>query len=201
MGATSKDRFWKRVDQTPGHGPEGKCWLWTGSRTRDGYGRYCKNATSVPAARESWERKNGKLFPKGKLACHSCDNPPCVNPEHIFPGSALENTADAIAKGRFKAVLKPAARPHCKRGHDYDEGNTRWRGSRRVCRACEALRTTKKRRRKDGIQYRNVDMIAHKAEHLEYALRNIQDENVKAALAALMEEISRQKPTSRRKAT
>lgn len=83
--------------------PNTGCWLWAGKLDRDGYGHMhiCLDGkwTTTPAHRGMWQLRHGPM-PSGKLACHSCDTPSCVNPDHIWPGSPRENTHDCIAKGR-----------------------------------------------------------------------------------------------------
>ncbi len=93
-------RFWRQVDKTPGQGPNGKCWIWTGLRHRQGYGKlWDYQGRIILAHRFSWELHNGPI-PSGKLVCHDCDNPPCVNPEELFIGTHKSNMQDKIAKGR-----------------------------------------------------------------------------------------------------
>jgi HNH endonuclease len=92
-----EDRFWSKVDKSAG--PNG-CWLWTGSKTELGYGWIRRDGIAVKSSRVAWELANGKRIPEGMQACHRCDNPPCVNPEHIFVGSNEDNVADRIRKGR-----------------------------------------------------------------------------------------------------
>ena len=89
---TPEMRFWGRVDK---NGPNG-CWIWTGYRQRFGHGWLGKQGL---AHRYSWELLNGPL-PAGKCLLHRCDNPPCVNPEHLFLGDRAINNADKVAKGR-----------------------------------------------------------------------------------------------------
>ena len=75
------------------------CWNWTGRRSRYGYGQFGKDA--VGAHRVSWTELRGPI-PEGHFVCHSCDNPPCINPDHLFLGMPKDNTRDMIDKGRSK---------------------------------------------------------------------------------------------------
>lgn len=87
-------RFWRFIEKTDG------CWLWTGNHDTAGYGRFWFDAnTRVPAHRVSYEFHYGPI-PEGLFVCHHCDNPPCVNPAHLFLGTAQDNVSDMCAKGR-----------------------------------------------------------------------------------------------------
>lgn len=94
------DRFWQKVER---HGPD-ECWPWLGSR-RDqpgyDYGMVWVDGAIRSAPKVAWELANGQPFPLGMMACHHCDNPPCVNPSHVFPGSMHDNIADAVVKRRI----------------------------------------------------------------------------------------------------
>lgn len=100
-------RFWSHVDRTTT--PDG-CWLWTASTTREGYGQIGstgKNKKRLLAHRLSWELHNGPI-PDGLFILHNCpgaDNPACVNPAHLRPGTAQQNMDDMVAKGPSGRVV------------------------------------------------------------------------------------------------
>lgn len=75
------------------------CIDWVGATIKDGYGMMKVNGKSILAHRFSYEMSHGKI-PEGMLVCHSCDNPRCVNPEHLFLGSHQDNMDDMISKRR-----------------------------------------------------------------------------------------------------
>jgi ribosome-binding protein aMBF1 (putative translation factor) len=99
-----KARFWAKVDKTPGLGPNGECWEWRGFLHPNGYGQIIYRVTlgyqrPVNANRIAYLLTHGK-FPEG-FGCHSCDNPPCIRPDHIWDGTPKQNTRDAQRKGRM----------------------------------------------------------------------------------------------------
>lgn len=89
------DRFWSNVDV---RGPE-DCWPWIGSIGANGYGKIGIKGRFYTASRLAWFIANGEQ-PRG-CVCHTCDNPPCCNPAHLWVGTILQNMRDAQKKGRY----------------------------------------------------------------------------------------------------
>ncbi len=92
-------RFWAKVKISD------DCWIWTASKNNDGYGQFgLGNGNMRPAHRISWVLKNGSI-PNGMCVLHKCDNPPCVNPDHLFLGTIADNNHDRDSKGRHRPLL------------------------------------------------------------------------------------------------
>lgn len=114
------DRFWSKVDRNGSpqeHCPElGPCWIWTAARLPAGYGLFgipSRGAIKSPAImlkahRYAYELTRGPI-PDNLWVLHRCDNPPCVNPDHLFLGTATDNNRDTKGKGRWRtgSITKP----------------------------------------------------------------------------------------------
>lgn len=128
------DWFWERVDRS------GECWVWTGSRSPEGYGKIVRMSPDAPSVVLSGRaHRLSYLFEYGPIpadlsVCHRCDNPSCVRPSHLFLGTAKDNAVDMASKGRAASQLKT----HCPKGHAYDAANTYVAPGTgyRQCRAC-----------------------------------------------------------------
>jgi len=95
-----KKRFFDKVEI-----PEdtSKCWIWTGSIGGCRYGGFLFNGKVDLAHRVSWMIHNGKI-PDGMCVCHHCDNTKCVNPEHLFVGTQIDNIKDMCQKNRQRSL-------------------------------------------------------------------------------------------------
>lgn len=127
------ERFWPKVNKAPGQGPKGKCWLWNAS-LRGGYGSFSTTSGMKAAHRVAYELAKGPI-PTSLEVCHDCDTPACVNPEHLFLGTHLENMCDRDQKGRL--ISANALKTQCKRGHAFTPENTVQNGASRECRRCK----------------------------------------------------------------
>ncbi len=91
------------VDYSAGHEA---CWPWGGSRDKDGYGQArCRGLATRKAHVVVWVLA-GYSVPLGSILCHTCDNPPCCNPQHMFLGTHQTNADDKVAKGRWRCKQK-----------------------------------------------------------------------------------------------
>lgn len=131
-------RFWPKVVA----GPNG-CWIWTGSKTDEGYGRFNvggRNST-VGAHRWAWRQVHGEI-PDGLELDHLCRTPSCVRPDHLEPVTRQENC-------QRSAVIKT----HCPQGHPYtDENTVRRPEGWRHCRICRRDECRRRRRKKKELQ-------------------------------------------------
>lgn len=99
-------RFWAYVDRSDGN----RCWLWNGPKDDLGYGRIHFRTHKAKAHRVSYEMRHGPI-PNGMVVCHACDNPSCVNPNHLFVGTQADSMQDASRKGRLNPKSLQNLRP------------------------------------------------------------------------------------------
>lgn len=116
--------------------PNTGCWLWTKGTHKYGYG-FFKYAGDVTAHRAGYRLYRGPI-PEGMHVLHRCDVPQCVNPDHLFLGTQVDNNKDCAQKGRTQRYN--ASKTHCPQGHPYDQENTKVGPGRRSCRICMRVR-------------------------------------------------------------
>jgi hypothetical protein len=95
-----EERFWDKVKKTEG------CWFWLGAHDQRGYGQIWLDGRQRKATRVALMLVGRPLRP-GEMACHHCDTPSCVRPDHLFAGNMSDNLADCVAKGRHSSMTKP----------------------------------------------------------------------------------------------
>lgn len=142
------ERLWEKVNKNgpiPAHRPElGPCWIWEGSTSGKGYGRFWISPRLRPAHTVAYELVVGPI-PDGLEPDHLCRVRSCVNPAHVEPVTHRENTlrADRVAMGAFNT-----AKTQCPQGHPYDEENTLFdRFGFRKCRECARIWANERYRR------------------------------------------------------
>jgi len=91
------EALYERIKRRSKPGPSG-CWEWTGGKAK-GYGTISVGGHNRLAHRTIWEAAHGNI-PTGLWVLHKCDNPACINPDHLFLGTAKDNAIDCIRKGR-----------------------------------------------------------------------------------------------------
>lgn len=92
-------RFWSMVSR----GAPAECWVWQAAKFDNGYGAFNAGGRQWRAHRYVWTITHGRIQ-EGLLVLHRCDNPPCVNPSHLFLGTPLDNMRDKVSKGRQSRV-------------------------------------------------------------------------------------------------
>lgn len=158
----TQESFWNRVARRG----EEECWPWIGAHNKDGYGHLyvVSRKRNIGAHRLSWEIHHGPI-PPGLLVCHTCDNPNCVNPYHLFLGTQKENLADRDQKGRGINGPKNGRHTHPERtARGERNGSAKLTGDMvgRILREWKG-RTTSQRElaRQLGVHYDTVWRVVH----------------------------------------
>jgi hypothetical protein len=118
---------------------ESGCWEWTKGKVSYGYGVAWYKGQGCRAHRLSYQLYFGEI-PDGLCICHKCDNPTCINPEHLFLGTNKDNIRDRDAKGHNANDRKK----YCKFGHEFTIDNTYNYCGSRYCKMCHCLRSKKR---------------------------------------------------------
>jgi len=121
---------------------EDDCWPWLKGRNKKDYGRFAFRDTEFQATRIAYKLATG-TDPGPLFVCHSCDNPCCVNPKHLWLGTNTDNIRDCVSKHRMVNQNKTS----CPQGHPYDAQNTRMSKRGRDCKACDNARRRARYRR------------------------------------------------------
>ena len=100
ISSEAKIRFWEKVEKRPNG-----CWIWTSYVNKDGYGMLSYSGKTERSHRFVWMMEYGEI-PAGMCICHKCDNPACVNPDHLFLGTQRQNIVDMCSKERQRGSGK-----------------------------------------------------------------------------------------------
>jgi len=153
-------RFWGKVKVLG----EGECWEWQAGKIRRGYGSFEIDGKTKLAHRVAWSLAHEQEVPDGAFVCHKCDNPSCVNPDHLFLGDAKTNLEDCVAKGRTArgmrhgAYTHPERRPRGDRSGSRTKPESRPRGERNAQArlTAEQVREIRRRYAEGGVSHRQL---------------------------------------------
>lgn len=153
--AEVEERFWSHVNVSGSD----SCWPWTAWKNDRGRGYTTYKGKNISAPRMAWMIHNNKEIPTGMMACHSCDNPSCCNPGHIWIGTCADNLRDAALKHRMPSGDRHyhGKQDRCFRGHAFNTSNTdiKYNGER-ICKTCRNAVGRLNRLFKKGA-WKNVD--------------------------------------------
>ena len=135
--ARYESRFWERVRRLTLVSHTG-CWLWQGKKHPKGYAvMFLRGYGNMNAHRAVYIMRYRVKLTTEQFVCHSCDTRHCLNPAHLWVGTAKDNNQDCASKGRHHNAVKT----HCPKGHPYDERNTYLtKKGLRDCKACNRER-------------------------------------------------------------
>lgn len=170
-------RYWAKVNK----GLENECWEWVGAKNSKGYGQFSINGKSTSTHRISYAMHHGEILP-GLIVCHTCNNPPCVNPKHLYMGTNTDNMHQASQQKRFPEQHKT----HCKNGHEFTPENTiiRNQGNKkgrapgstyRCCKECKRINDSKRvntpeRQKYNAEYYKKYNGIPKYMRHSDEAI-------------------------------
>ena len=137
------NRFWSKVNIKESN----DCWEWQAGKHRQGYGVFKFDNKIQLAHRISWLLAHTEI-PQGMVVMHKCDNPGCVNPDHLCLGTQKDNIHDMRTKGRGNNQKKT----HCPQGHEYSVSNTSYnKKNGRVCKKCNVEKVTRCNNKKKAM--------------------------------------------------
>lgn len=122
-----------------------KCWKWLGTKHFKGYGIFTLSGKKLKAHRASYMLHHGEI-PEGMHILHTCDNPECTNPDHLYAGTNDDNVRDKMVRERHVTFRIT----HCPKGHEYPEP-----GGKRRCVECGRIRAREYQRRRRANSRRN----------------------------------------------